>query len=541
MRNSRFKFILSALIFIVSPTALFCQPQIQWQKCSGGSQDDALYSLIKTQDSAFIAIGYTTSTDGDVSGSHGNSDLWVIKMNGSGKILWQKCFGGSRNDYGFGVSQTFDGGFIVCGSTSSSDGQVTGKNISDSSDDFWVVKIDSNGSLQWESHYGGSGQDDAFSVIQTSDSGYAVVGYTGSTDGNVVGKHGYIDGWIIKLDSKGSLQWQRCIGGSSDGTFLRSIIQTSDGGYLGFGNTEAHDGDIVGNHDNHGTSDIFAVKLDSSGTIKWLKCYGGSGNEDLGKAIQTNDQGFIIVGSTIHSIDGDVSGNHNESTVDGWVVKLDSIGKIQWQKCIGGSENDELYSITRDPSDSGFCVAGFTFSNDGNVSAKHGGTDSSDIWVAKLSSSGVIEWQKCLGGSRDDYGESILETPDHSFMVVGYTASSDGDVSGYHGGSYDGWVVKLAAVNSVQEFNVPESFPLSTYPNPTSNSIILAYNLPSSSPVEITIYSITGERMKDIRETSQESGHHEMQIDLGEFPDGLYIVSISACGMTARRMVEVVK
>ncbi|MHA1651797.1 MAG: hypothetical protein ACTSYB_16515, partial [Candidatus Helarchaeota archaeon] len=192
---------------------------------------------------------------------------------------------------------------------------------------------------------------------------------------------------------------------------------------------------------NHGGYDFWVVKLSSTGVIEWQKCLGGSNNDWVYSVQQTADGGYIVAGFTV-SNDGDVSGNHDgEDFCDFWVVKLSSTGVIEWQKCLGGSNYERAYSVQQ-TADGGFIVAGETKSNDGDVSGNHGGYD---FWVVKLSSTGVIEWQKCLGGINDEGAYSVQQTADGGYIVAGYTDSNDGDVSGKHGVcACDFWVVKLS-------------------------------------------------------------------------------------------------
>ena len=371
--NITFITVLLALILFngVNNKSHAQAPAIEWQKCLGGTADDFANSIQQTSDGGFIVAGETRSNDGDVSGNHGKSDAWVVKLNSLGDILWKKCLGGTGNDYARSIQQISDGGFIL-------------------------------------------------------------TGYTNSNNGDVSGNNGYYDAWVVKLNSSGDILWQKCLGGTYD-DYARSIQQTSDTGFILAGYTFSNDGDVSG---NHGFSDAWVVKLNSSGDIIWQKCFGGT-NEDYAYSIQqTSDSGFIVAGYTF-SNDGDVSGYHGY--FDYWVVKLNSSGDIEWQKCLGGTNNDYANSIQQ-TSDGGFIVAGYTESNDGDVSGYHGGDY--DAWVVKLNSSGDILWQKCLGGTIDDRAYSIQQTSDGGFIVAGFTVSNDGDVSGNHGAS-DAWVVKL--------------------------------------------------------------------------------------------------
>ena len=428
VNNITFITILLALILFngVNNKSLAQAPTIEWQKCLGGSNDDWAYSIQQTSDSGFIVAGYTESSNGDVSGNHGAYDYWVVKLNSSGDILWQICLGGTNVDV-------------------------------------------------------------AYSIQQTSDEGFIVAGYTCSNEGDVSGNHGNSDYWVVKLNSSGTIEWQKCLGGT-DGDYANSIQQTSDGGFIVAGQTYSNDGDVSG---NHGGSDAWVVKLNSSGNIEWQKCLGGT-SEDIAYSIQqTSDGGFIVAGETL-SNDGDVSGNHGGR--DAWVVKLNSSGDIIWKKCLGGTDHDFAYSIQQ-TSDGGFIVAGYTNSNDGDVSGNHG---SKDYWVVKLNSSGTIEWQKCLGGTGWDWENSIQQTSDGGFIVAGYTNSNDGDVSGNHG-SKDYWVVKLTnepdRINEIENYNL-----FSIYPNPFTEHAIITFDNPTNEKYRLLIIDVTGKVVMEINE-----------------------------------------
>ncbi|MDI6832968.1 MAG: hypothetical protein QMD02_03870 [Bacteroidales bacterium] len=431
MGNITFITILLSLILFngVNNKSHAQAPTIQWQKCIGGTNVDYAKSIQQTSDGGFIVAGYTESNDGDVSGNHGLGEAWVVKLNSSGNFEWQKCLGGTNTDIANSIQQTSDGGFIVAGYTFSNDGDVSGNH---GGSDAWVVKLNSSGDIEWQKCLGGTSWDEAYYIQQTNNSGFIVACKTNSNNGDVSGNHGGDDYWVVKLNSSGDIEWQKCLGGTS-WEVAYTIQQTSDGGFIVAGYTNSNDGDVSG---NHGYFDAWVVKLNSSGNIEWPKCLGGTGNDYANSIQQTSDGGFIVAGET-YSNDDDVSGNHGY--FDYWVVKLNSLGDIEWQKCLGGTGNDYAYSIQQ-TSDSGFIVAGFTNSNDGDVSGNHGGYY--DAWVVKLNSSGNIEWHKCLGGTNDDRANSIQQTSDGGFIVAVYTMSNDGDVSGNHGYS-DYWVVKL--------------------------------------------------------------------------------------------------
>src|SRR6185436_2345009 len=348
---------------------------IQWQKCLGGSLDDIASSVQQTMDGGYIVVGYTRSMDGDVIGSHGQNDFWIVKLNIGGTIQWQKCLGGTDLDNAFSIQQTFDGGYIVAGETISNDGDVNGNN---GDFDFWIVKLDDAGTIQWQKCYGGTDYDRAFCIRQTSDGGYIIAGETFSNDVDVDGNHGNNDYWVLKIDSSSVVQWQKCIGGTNDEQ-ANSIQETTDGGYIVTGSTLSNDSDVYG---KHGSWDCWMVKLNNSGNIQWQKCLGGTGL-DFGFSCQQNNIGEYVVAGLTFSNDGDVNGNHGFG--DFWIINIDSLGIFQWQKCLGGSGKDVGLFIQQ-TTDEGYIASGLASSIDGDVTGNHGGND---FWIVKFASDSI--------------------------------------------------------------------------------------------------------------------------------------------------------
>jgi len=404
-------------------------PSIEWQKSFGGSSDDWAHSIQQSADGGYIVAGKSESNDGDVTGNHGITDYWVVKLSPQGTVVWQKSLGGGRNDLAYSIQQSADGGYIVAGWSGSNDGDVMGNH---GNEDYWVVKLSPQGTIEWQKSLGGSRSDNAYSIQQSADGGYIVAGGSASTDGDVTGNHGGTDYWVVKLSPQGTIEWQKSLGGSR-GDYANSIQQCSDGGYIVAGNSESNDGDVTG---NHGREDYWVVKLSHTGALEWQKSLGGNKQDWANSIQQSTDGGYIVAGYS-ESNDGDVTGNHGN--YDYWVVKLSPTGAVEWQKSLGGSSNDAASSIQQS-TDGGYIVAGVSSLNDGDITGNHGGADS---WVVKLSTSGTIEWQKSLGGSRDDWAYSIQQSVDGGYIMAGYSKSNDGDVIGNHG-NMDYWVVKLS-------------------------------------------------------------------------------------------------
>jgi hypothetical protein len=439
IRNKRLILLLNTMLFSFS--LLSQVPVVQWQKTFGGTNDDEAFSILVLPDNNYVVAGFSSSNNGDVIGHHNPPpgfyapDFWIIKIDNLGNLLWNKSFGGQQSDVANSIVITKDNGFTINGYTSSHDGDVLG--LHGFSDDAWVVKTDSLGNILWQKCFGSYESDNSFQIINTTDSGYIFIGETNSNDGDLAGAgyHGNQDALVIKISKNGTRQWTKSLGGSSpDGG--RSIQQMDDGGFLIASSTNSNDGNVSGLHNSFST-DVWVVKLDSVGSIKWQKCYGGIGSDFPSELVLTHDGGAAIL-ATASSNDGDVT--NPIGGFDLWLIRIDSIGNIIFQKCLG-SIYDEISESICTTSDGGFAVVGDVTFDNGMVNGTHG---SSDFWLCKVDSVGNFEWGKALGGAHDEHPYSVKETLDGGFIVAGSTTSSNtGDV-GLNHGSKDFWVVKLS-------------------------------------------------------------------------------------------------
>jgi len=340
--------------------------------------------------------------------------ITAIGTNAIQAAQWAKTYGGSNEEESYSVQQTSDGGFIMAGYTNSFGAGGT---------DAWVVKLDSDGTISWEKTYGGSDYDWASSIQQTIDGGYIVVGYT-ETFGA-----GGADAWVMKLNSTGGVVWEKTYGDIASDEAI-SVQQTIDGGYIVAGRIHADlicsDYSTPCTKDEHcpagetclDNSDIWVLKLNSDGTISWQNRYGGNDYDSASCIQQTLDEGYIVAGDTWSSI----SGMTNDSDIV--VMKLDSSGNVSWQKSYGDIDNDSVGCI-RQTTDGGYILAG--------DSRSFGGI--SNIWVLKLNSNGTISWQKTYGGMWS-FGSSVQETTAEGYIVAGDTFS-------FGAGWFDSWVLKL--------------------------------------------------------------------------------------------------
>ncbi len=292
---------------------------------------------------------------------------------------FQRTVGGTVNEYAYSVVQTKDGGYAMAGQTNSFGAGVF---------DFYITKLDSDGMLQWTKVIGGIYDDDAYSIVQTTDGGYAITGGTYSFGA------GNYDFYVVKLDSNGNLQWNKTIGGPAS-DYAYSIIQTTDGGYALAGYTSSFG--VAG-------SDMLIVKLDSGGNLKWAKTVGGPYYDGATCIIQTTDGGYAVAGYYYYL---------GSEYYDFYIVKLDIGGGLQWTRTVGGPGQDVAWSI-KQTTDGGYITAGFSDSSSGGYH---------DCYFVKLGPTGDIQWTRTVGGGDDDYASSIIQTPDGGYAAAGQTSS----------------------------------------------------------------------------------------------------------------------
>lgn len=508
-----FKFIFSFLFF--SYTFVWGQvPSIQWQKSFGGSNNETAKSIVQTPDGGYITAGFSKSSDGDATMNQGDNDFWVVKMDALGTFQWQKSLGGSGDDQANSICTTSDGGYVVAGFTNSSNGDIT---LNKGSSDYWIVKLNALGNIVWQKTYGGQAPDIATSVKQTTDGGYIVTGYSSSSNGDITGNHGQntTDYWVVKLDSSGNLQWQKALGGTSNERAFE-IQQTSDGGYIVSGDTySSNSGDVSSTA--FGSRDFWIVKLGSTGNITWEKRFGGSGEDNAYSINQTSDSGYIVSGTTT-SINGNITFNNGQG--DFWIIKLDALGNLQWEKALGSVTYDQAYSVKQTP-DGNYIATGYLSSNTGIAESEP--LASTQYWVVKLDTLGNLLWHKSYGGSGNEAAYSIIFTTDGGLAVAGYsnTNPNSGDVTGNHG-QLDFWILKLSGSKELgtMENNPPEKPIL--YPNPAKDFVYIN-RLPKESIV--TIFDTVG-RMVFSKKYSQTN----ISIETSTLANGVYIIQIESKG-----------
>ena len=406
-----------------TPTVQKSAVEIDYVKTLGGSKNESAQAVTKTTDGGYAILGYTQSRDGDVTNKSNESyDYWLLKYDTENQLQWQKTYGGSDADRGVDLVQTSDGGYALIGKSKSNDLDVS---ANAGFDDFWITKLTETGAISWEKTYGFAGSDTPNSIIQTSDNGFLLSGVLDVSASNGQGdrhsavnqRHAGGDYWVIKLNASGERQWSNYYGGSFTDTAY-DAIQTDDGGYIIVGSSDSDDIDIS---NTNGGYDFWVIKISNTGSLLWGNSFGGSEIDEARAISQTYDGNYIIVGDT-RSDDLDVS--QTNGAADLWVIKITPEGTLLWEKTIGGTSFDVGRSISK-TQDNGFLIAGSSRSTDGNLSVNVG---QNDAWVLKIDGGGNLEWQKSIGGSETDFFNDVVELNDQTIVAVGDTNSSNEDV-----------------------------------------------------------------------------------------------------------------
>jgi hypothetical protein len=349
---------------------------LEWQKHFGGSKDDKALDIIQTLEGDFIILGSSESSDLDVSKNAGSKDFWLVKLSNNGVLLWEKSFGFLGEDYGTTLLETKDGGFLITGvlDVSASNGQGNAKSTitNHAGGDYWVLKTNNLGALEWSRYFGGSFTEIPLGIVETDNHNYIIVGSSDSNDFNISNNKGSYDFWMTKIATDGSLLLEKTFGGSEIDE-ASAITATNDGNFIIVGNTRSTDKDVS---KNNGAADIWILKVSKEGNLIWEKTIGGS-SFDVAKAIyKTQDNGFLIAGSS-RSLD---NGFQNKGQNDALILKVDENGNLLWQKTFGGSEIDFLYDVV-ELNNKSIIAVGESSSSDQDIPKNKGFTDALIIQI----------------------------------------------------------------------------------------------------------------------------------------------------------------
>jgi hypothetical protein len=330
-------------------------------------------------------------------------------------LVWTKTYGGTDYDMANNVVQLSSGEYVMAGETRSNNGDIPGSRVGY---DSWLSKYGTDGLKQWSYAFGVNGNDEhGTAVTGTSDGNIIMVGFSFNTGQNFA--------WAIKTNAAGDKQWEKPLSTSADAKPL-AVVSSGDGGA------------IVAGYENTGSStDGFILKIDGSGNISWKKNYGGSSDDQFQSLTKNSDGSYTLAGSS-KSSDGDLTAN--KGNFDGWILKVDASGNKLWSVTYGGSSEDQLTGITT-ATDGGYVVAGSSKSSSGDLPGNKGGYDA---WIVKLDASGAKSWVKNYGGVNEEYITGITKTSSGSYVILGHTNSTTGDVTRTFN-DFGGWLLKFDA------------------------------------------------------------------------------------------------
>jgi hypothetical protein len=472
------KYILFITLYL--PVLLYSQNNMEiiWQSCFGGSQNEWVESIVELNNDYYV-LGSIYSDDGNITNSHGGKELWLVKTDSIGNLLWEKCYGGSNTELATNIIKDSLGYLYLGGWVYSNDGDV--QSFHHGGFDRWVVKIDNQGEIIWEKCYGGSGLDYGGTLELLRDGNILVYGATTSSDGDVPVNYGYLDVWLMIISPEGEILQSEVYGNIGQNNVF-DIIETRDGGFFMACKAQEEEGMVEG--DFHGNTDVWAVKLDTELNIEWQKLYGGSWDDYGYSGVLELDNGYLFLAKT-NSTDFDVVGFHGiagQDEVDIWAVRIDTIGNIIWQNCLGGTSWDNSGTLHQ-TEDGGFMIFGETKSNNGDVSGNNSNNTYSDIWMVKLNSEGEIIWQQCYGGlGSERLYKGVIQKSDHNWIVAGRThlmSENSFDVNCDLHGHDDYWIFEIKDT-TVGISQTPQNETLKVYPNPANNYVVFETENPAN-------------------------------------------------------------
>lgn len=516
---------------------------ILWEKTYGGIHADYLFDAEPTADYGFILAGSSLSdkTGNKENNNNGDLDYWIWKMKENGEPDWQKSFGGSGFDLLQSVKNTSDGGFILAG-TSNSPNDFDKKEACKGGTDFWVIKLNAKGDELWQRTIGGKGQDELLSAFQTFDGGYMLAGSSSSSpeirENNQAEikssldkpdlytksekSRGNMDYWIVKLNKDGIIDWQKTYGGQFTDV-LRSMEQTKDGGYIlgGYSNSPVS-GDKT--EAKKGVGDYWIIKIDNTGKIEWQNTYGGNGDNQLYVIHQTEDEGYIVGGnsnstSALTSLGGIVSNG-----TDYWVLRLDPKGDVLWSKTYDFGKADILTSLIKN-KDNTYLVGGYSqgvnTSRDGIIgkptSALKKNKEEDGYIALKIDDKGERIWNETIASNGEDVLRKLFETRDGGYLLAGTSKSGTSKNKSSSIGGNDFWVVKLKDKSKPEKTKRKS---IEAIPNPvvTFTNVIIGYEYEKGTA---TVVDMAGRILQQFSISGQ-----TIPVDMSRYPEGIYVINI---------------
>lgn len=518
-----------------------------WDRKYGGAYQDLIMSIKATQDGKIILAG---SSQSDSSGDKtqplkGGQDFWILKIDDSGNKIWDRDFGSTGGEALQDVELTNDGGYIVSGTiVGNANGDITEPSRGDN--DYWMIKIDSDGNKQWDKRFGGAGTEYMMVAKQTIDSGYIVGGssWSGISGDRTQSSRGILDFWVIKTDALGNKQWDKRFG-TIGFDYLNDVSICSNGGYVLVGGCDTCGGGDVSQGALYGR-DGWIIKIDKIGNKLWDKTYGGNGTDEIIKILETQDHGFILgVRSTTDST-GDKT-THSRGNFDYWLIKTDSMGEKIWEKDYGSQSVDEIQSLIQ-TTGGGYLIGGYAGGEFGDKTEFNLAGEMM-VWLVKTDSMGNKVWDKTFNTKKMCWGGYVLQADDSCYLVGVMTESGigyDKTVANWDttNTTDDFWVIKFCdgranPVGISAEVAVDEGgIQIQIWPNPFSSDLSIVLKGENIHEATFTITNALGQVIYK-REENNLSSNYTKMLDLSYLPNGVYFIAVTINGeTTAKRVVK---
>lgn len=507
-----------------------------WNYRYGGAGDEGLLAVVKTADGGYLTGGYSPSgNSGDkTQTSQGHNDYWIVKTDAAGQKQWDKTFGGPGNDYLNRVVQTPDGGYLLAGSSfSGAGGDKTQASRGDR--DYWVVKISSTGSKEWDQRYGGSGADELKKVVTLPSGEYLLAGFSNSpaNGDKSQSSRGGTDYWVVKISSAGTKIWDKRYGGSLNET-LTGIVATANGGFLlGGSSASGKNGDK--SQVSRGSSDYWLVRLDENGTQLWDRSFGGTGADEAYSLGRIGNE-YYLAGQS-NSPAGNDKTQASQGNTDYWLVKVNSTGNKLWDQTFGGNQDEELRASIP-TQDGGYLLAGRSFSGVSGTKTQPS-QGKSDYWLVKLDPAGAYQWDARFGGAGTEELRAVTQATDGTYVLAGRTYSEiSGDKTQPSQGGSDFWLVKVAppisavrGAKSGQSAPVLENAPafnlLKAAPNPFSERVKINFTLPQTQTATLKVYDSQGREITTLFQgEAKAKQRYQVEWQANKQAAGLYFLQL---------------
>jgi Secretion system C-terminal sorting domain len=514
MKNTIYM-MLSAIMLISNQSNA---QQMSMSKCLGGNGDEIANVIEATSDGGYIIAGSTTSSaNGDITqNNHGGKDFWVVKLNASGNVQWEKNYGGSLDDVAYDIHEISIGEWIVVGSSCSADGDVDNHLGESTITDIWIIRINNAGNILWKKSMGSTGADWAVGVEYTGFNEVLILANTNEANNDVDEIIGANDYWLIKMNLNGNVQWQNVFGGTEN-DYAQHFLAEGNVAYL-FGHSNSQSNSPF-------DEEALLIKVNTTnGDQEWSLNLGTNADDGTG---YTGKMGLTPEGDVIITYNSSSSNIDNENcNVNGsFLVKtISSEGDIQSGNCYGGSGYDQAEAII-EGSDDEFWLLGNTTSQDQDVPAHSEYNDSgNNCWLSRMDENGTIIWSASLGGSKDDKGNGMARQDNQFTAIVVNTQSSDGNIAGFHAGgenTHDIWLAifdeNLTTPTEEIDYNTVGKI----FPNPANNVIQIDIPRTTQSGINIIVADING---KVVYTKRMIGGNNAL--DISALPSGFYTVQL---------------